>query len=240
MDRGIHAAWYDLPEGGREEYLAWFHGEYLPETLRRPGHLWAAHFEVTGGGGRMKDVQSQLTHTAEAGLGTGTQYIALLGAASPHVFCAPAGEEESAEARGMLGRRTGERICIFSEEARVDGPEAASRAPGLTPGPAIQMGSFVAQSVEAEFDLSAWYARYRLPAMARMPGCVGARKLLSVAGWAKHSILYEFTSLEAREENFQGQEDQSLDEKSWTGRVIRYVTHAPGSPSVGRRIWPEP
>ena len=72
----------------------------------------------------------------------------------------------------------------------------------------------------------------------RQSGWELARKLVSTAGWAKHSILYEFTSLAAREKNFQGQEDIALDEKEWTGRVIRYVTHAPGSPSVGRRIWP--
>jgi hypothetical protein len=242
MDRGIWAAWYDLPESGGDEYIGWLHETYLPEMLKRPGYLWAAHFEVTGGGSRMNRVQEKLTYTSDESAGSGTGYILLFGAASPHVFCGPSlaeiEKEQTPETGGMLGRRIGVRTCIFNEEARVDGPEVASRGPGLTPGPAIQMGSFNANSLEDEFDLGAWYAQYRLPTMARMTGCVGARKLVSTAGWAKHSILYEFTSLEAREENFQGQEDIALDEKEWTGRVIRYVTHAPGSPSVGRRIWP--
>lgn len=242
MDRGIWAEWYDLPESGGGEVLDWLHGSYLPELLRRPGFLWAAHFEVTGGGPRMSEVQEKLTYTSGEAVGSGTDYVLLFGAASPHVFCDPSlAEIEAAqgpEAGEMLGRRLGLRTCIFSEEARVDGPEVATRGPGLTPGPAIQMGSFNANSLEAEFDLAAWYAQYRLPAMAAMKGCVGARKLVSVAGWAKHSILYEFISLEAREENFMGHEAMALDEKEWSGRVIRYLTHAPGSPSVGRRIWP--
>ncbi len=243
IDRGIWATWYDLPAEGRDDYLAWLHEVHLPEALRRPGYLWAAHFEVAGGGSRMSQVKEKLTYTSESGVGGGTRFVMLFGAASPHVFCNPGlvrlAVSQSAETREMLGSRLGVRTCIFSEEARVDGPEVASRAPGLTPGPVIQMGSFVANSIEAEFDLGAWYAQYRLPAMGRMPGCIGARKLVSVAGWAKHSILYEFVSLEAREENFQRHEELSLDEEQWSGRVIRYLTHAPGSPSVAGRIWPK-
>jgi hypothetical protein len=102
------------------------------------------------------------------------------------------------------------------------------------------MGSFRVRTLEEEFDLGCWYAQYRLPYMAQMPGSVGTRKLLSVAGWAKHSILYEFTSLEARLKNFEEpHESLSADPKEWTGRVVRYTIHAPGSPFVGRRIWPQ-
>ena len=45
MDRGIWAIWYNLPEEGRNEYLAWLHEVYLPEALQRPGYLWAAHYQ---------------------------------------------------------------------------------------------------------------------------------------------------------------------------------------------------
>ena len=52
-------------------------------------------------------------------------------------------------------------------------------------------------------------------------------------------MLYEFTSLEARLEHFErGHESKALDEKEWSGKLIRYTMHAPGSPTVGRRIWP--
>ena len=45
MDRGIWAIWYDLPEEGKEEYLAWLHEEHIPAMLKRPGYLWACHQE---------------------------------------------------------------------------------------------------------------------------------------------------------------------------------------------------
>ena len=37
MDQAIWATWYDLPEDGRDEYLDWLHGEYLPELQSKPG-----------------------------------------------------------------------------------------------------------------------------------------------------------------------------------------------------------
>jgi hypothetical protein len=100
------------------------------------------------------------------------------------------------------------------------------------------MGSFRTRAVADEFDLAAWYAQYRLPAMARMPGCIATRKLLSVAGWAKHSVLYEFVSLEARQKYFHPHESLGLDKAVWTNKIINYTIHAPGSPSIGQRIWP--
>jgi len=138
---------------------------------------------------------------------------------------------------GCAGR-AGSRTCIFTQEEYVTGPEFHARPAGATPGPAIQMGSFRTRSVADEFNLVAWYAQYRLPHMSRMPGCIATRKLVSVAGWAKHSVLYEFVSLEARQQHFQNHESLALDEKVWTNKIITYTVHAPGSPSVGHRLWP--
>jgi hypothetical protein len=64
-----------------------------------------------------------------------------------------------------------------------------------------------------------------------MTGCVGARKLVSISGWAKHAILYEFLSLEAVETYF-------IDPEEWSRRVVKNLIHAPHSPSLGVRIWP--
>jgi hypothetical protein len=139
----------------------------------------------------------------------------------------------------MLALRRGVRTAIFAEEARVTGPAVATRTQGSTPAPAIQMGSFRVATLEQELDLGCWYAQYRFPYMAQMPGSVSSRKLLSVAGWAKHSVLYEFTSLEARLQNFElPHESLGSEPQEWTGRVMRFTIHAPGSPTVGRRIWP--
>ena len=242
MDRGIWATWYDLPDDRRDSYLAWLHGSHLPALLQRPGYAWAAHYEITSGGTEMNEIGARLARPDEPGLGTGTQFLILVGAAAPHVFVNPRVDRLAAALppadREMLGFRIGERMCLFAEEARVSGPDIGTRQPGTTPGPAIQMGSFRTKTLADEIDLSAWYAQYRLPAMAGMPGSIETRKLVSTVGWAKHSILYEFTSLEARAAHFQAHESLALDDQVWTSRVIGYTVHAPGSPSVGRRLWP--
>ena len=246
MDQGVRAVWYDLEAPGKGEYLAWLHDDYLPGILARSGILWAAHYAITGGGvdmDKIGDVLPRMDAAENSDVGTGTDYLLLLGAGSAHVFFHPdsgASERDNAASQPMLARRIGARTAVFTEEARISGPEFEDRGADLTPGPAIQMGSFRTRRVADEFDLAAWYANYRLPAMARMPGCIQARKLVSVAGWAKHSVLYEFTSLTARAAQFQDHESLALDETVWTSKIIKYTVHAPGSPSVGSRIWPKP
>jgi hypothetical protein len=241
MDLGIWATWYDLDGADRDGFLEWLHGEYLPSLKQRPGYAWVAHYRNEVGGAAMHHLGQSILSRPDEDVGSGTQYLMLVGAPCPHTFLAPSvmQPDPSPKVRDMLALRRGVRTAIFAEETRVSGPAARHRAPGTTPAPGIQMGSFRVRTLEEEFDLGCWYAQYRLPYMAQMPGSVGTRKLLSVAGWAKHSILYEFTSLEARLKNFEEpHESLSADPKEWTGRVVRYTIHAPGSPFVGRRIWP--
>ena len=45
MDRALWISWYDLPDNGRDAYLKWAHGTYIPSMIRRPGFLWGAHFQ---------------------------------------------------------------------------------------------------------------------------------------------------------------------------------------------------
>jgi len=244
MDQAIWATWYDLPEEGRDDYLAWLHDDYLPGWQARPGIAWAAHYKSDGGGADMQRVRDTFpTSVGLEGVGKGTQFLMLVGAVEPVTLAAPSVIAEEAAltgtARKMLDLRQEVRPCLFSVFARTDGPEIDQRPAGTTPGPAIQMGSFRTVSLENEFDVGPWYAQYRLPAMARMPGCISTRVMLSLAGWAKYSVLYEFTSLAARLEHFeQGHEAKGLDEREWSGRLIRYTMHAPGSPTVAERIWP--
>ncbi len=241
MSNGIWATWYDLPEGDLSAYFNWLHDDHLPRLQRRVGIAWAAHYRITGGGAKMDQIHNHLAR-ADDDIGQGAQYLVLVGATSPHVFFKPRIDQWQASLRGtngqMLALRQGSRSCFFAEEASVTGPEYDTAVDGGCSAPAIQMGSFQTKTLDDELDLAAWYAQYRLPAMARMSGCVATRKLVSVAGWAKHSILYEFTSLQARQNNFQNHESLALDDKVWTNKIINYTVHAPGSPSVGERIWP--
>ncbi len=243
MDLGMIAFWYDLPKEGREEYLSWLHEVHLPEILAgREELLWAAHFENTGGGERFHEVVKDMMRAKEGEVGTGRDYLLLIGAASPHIFFNPnfpqIRERHSGETKGMVGRRIGLNVCVFSEETRVDGPDVSTRESGGPPGPYIQMGNFNVNTLEDGHDLGGWYAQVRLPFMAEMPGCICARKLLAAAGWGRHSILYEFVSGEARDEKFIPHEEDGLDESTWTGRIHEYVIHASCSPFVGPRLWP--
>jgi hypothetical protein len=64
------------------------------------------------------------------------------------------------------------------------------------------------------------------------------RKLASVSGWAKHGVIYEFTSLEARGKNFRAHESKTKEQAQWTEEVVAKLVHAPGSPNVCERIYP--
>lgn len=242
MDQGIWATWYDLADESRERFLEWVHECYCPYLRIQPGYIWVAHYRYTGGGAQMERVKATaIGHTKEA-IGSGYQYVLLVGAASAHTFFNPALDELKLPtgSDAMLALRLGMRTAVFTEEARVNGPEPREFGPGTGPGPAIQMGSFRMRTPEEDFDLGRWYAQYRLPFMARMPGCIATRKLVGVAGWAKHSVLYEFTSLDKRLRNFEEpHEALALDSTRWQSKVMAGTVHTPGSPFIGERIWPQ-
>lgn len=221
MDHGIWAIWYDIAPEYRAAYLDWFHRVHIPEKLSRPGYRWAAHYEL-GHGGR------------------GVGYVALFGGDSTHTFLNPSpgqlATRQTPETKHFIGMRINAAACILGEEIRVDGPEAASR--GLAGAPVIQIGSFNAPSPQVEDDLGGWYAQERFPLLKTLPGCVGVRKLLASVGAYKHAILYEFTSLEAREQHYAPLEAQAQNPATWMGRVVPKLQHAAHSPAVGVRVFP--
>lgn len=191
---------------------------------------------ISGAPGRLSQVQG-------GAVPTGDRYVLLFGATGPHVFAGPtpAGlhAKLSAGDRKMLAMRRGERANIMTEEARIIGPAARRPEAEMALSPCIQIGSFNAGAWTDEDELAAWYAQWRLPCMQKMPGCVRVRKLVSVAGWAKHAIVYEFTSVAARNEHFVDHERDNPQMEEWTDQVVRKLVHAPGSPNLARRIWPE-
>ena len=238
MDRAIWAAWYDLPADGANEYISWLHEVHLPEMLERTGFLWAAHVDNDKSEERAQNVNRRLTHTDDPSVPTGNGYLMLFGAESVHTFLDPSpaqlAERWRADEREMLGMRAGVRECVFVETGRVDGPEIARRTPGITPGPRIQMGSFNSNALANEEGMGAWYVQLRFPRMQTLAGCVGMRKLVSVCGWAKHAVLYEFDLNTSVEHYFQTE----LESEAWSREMVGSLVHAPGSPSTGKRIWP--
>jgi hypothetical protein len=239
MDRALWISWYNLPDSGRDAYLSWAHGTYMPAMAKRPGVLYAAHFksvvpEGVPGGGR-------LSHTKDSKLGTGNDYIMIVGAEDAHAFGKPTPRKLHAELskddQKMLATRQGERVNILTDEARADGLDSKKREAKAALSPCIQLGTFQAGTAEGDEDeCLAWYAQCRLPAMTRLTGCVGVRKIVSVSGWAKHGVLYEFVSLADRNKYFPDHEKGHPADEAWTDRLVRTLLHAPGSPNVAERI----
>jgi hypothetical protein len=234
MDRGIWVTWYDLPDAARDEHLAWTHQSYIPEVLKREGYVWAAHYRSIQKG----DVR---VHTDDSSVPTGTQYLLIFGAEYADVFGKPVPSKLHAslpaESRKMLAMRVGERMNIYAEAGRVLGPQAPIYKDGMALAPCIQLGSYNCPW-DHEEEMLDWYVNVRMPAMAETEGGgIRIRKLASVSGWAKHAILYEFTSVEARHAYFKAHQDRP-DMKPWLEWVARNLTHAPGSSSLGERIWP--
>ena len=239
-DGGLWVTWYDIPEAGRSEHLAWLHDRYIPALLKRPGYLWAAHY-ATVVGRTLTAREQSLAHVADRAVPTGNAYVLVVGGEHSNVFGKPSPTELNKalpEAdRKMLAMRVGERVNVFAEAGRVEGPDAKGYKGGMALAPCIQLGSFNIDYRNEE-EVLAWYAQSRMPAMAVLPGCIRTRKLASVSGWAKEGILYEFTSLEARNKYFPTFEDPHPEMKEWSTRVVKYLIHAPGSPNLAQRIWP--
>lgn len=252
MDGALQATWYDLDPDRAGDHLAWLHGEYLPELRQRDGFLWVAHYQVIPSRvGSMDRLAEGVQDIADPALGGGTQYLLMVGAATADVFFSARElrfpESTRPGAPVQLQARRGARTCVFVEETRANGQDHGLRTPGMLPAEFIQFGSFNARRPDDEFELGAWYRQNRMPAVARTPGCIGARKFVAVAGPVRHGVLYEFVSEEARRVHFEGPLEWGTGHRTaaadspylWPGRDrVDFLWFAPGSPTVARRIWP--
>jgi len=209
--------------------------------LQQPGYLWAAHYAAVDRSARRTNARDTRNTTDDPSVPRGDRYLLLVGAENADAFGKPVpGKLHAAlpaESRQMLAMRIGERMNIMAEAGRVEGPEVKNYKDGMMLAPCIQVGNYNCPWQD-EAEMLAFYAEWRMPAMGRTPGCVRIRKLASVSGWAKHGVLYEFTSLEARNQHFMAHEDGHPDMKAWGDRVTKKLVHAPGSSTLACRIWP--
>lgn len=240
MDTAIKAEWYDVEDADRDEFLGWLHEEHLPAVQAMPGHLWVGHYERAPATGRSRDPAAPpRVEVDDPAVPRGSQFLQVIAAASPDVFFNPNAPEEDADVSARLSSRKEVRLGIFIEETRVSGPDWYRHLPGTGAPPAIQFGNYHTPTQTDDIDLGYWYRQMKLPQVTRARGCIGARKLISLVGWAKHGILYEFMDMEDGEENFEPRFREAGLSERWTGRHILEITvHAPSGPLAGRRIWP--
>jgi hypothetical protein len=238
-DRGMWITWYDLPTEGRDAYFSWLHGSHLPALLKRPGYLWAAHYasqDLEGGDENAK----RYHHVDDPKVGKGFHYMLLIAATDANVFGDPVPSVLHAalpeKDKKLLAMRMGERMNIFTETGRRDGTAHGAYKEGMLGTPCIQVGSFDC-ALEFEEEMHAGYVLERLPKMCATPSCVRVRKLNSVAGWAKHGIIYEFASKEGFDRDYAPAVAKSplgLNGHS----VVPELVHAPNGPNSALRIWP--
>lgn len=219
------------------------HGKYLPKILGNPGVLWAAHYKV-----EQKPIAPRIVHTKDDTVGNGNDYILLFGGENTHAFARDAVSfargapdrftaQLTNEDKKMLGRRTGVRVSNMTEEARVHGPECGKREGLRKPAPCIQLGSFNGPTPEIEEELLTWYADWRMASLAKLPGCLGMRKMVSAVGWNKHGVMYEFLSLDARRAGMAEMGRLYPEMEAWTNVCVPTLVHAFGSPHVAERIF---
>ena len=235
LNRALWITWYNLAADAKDAYLQWLHGSYIPMMLRRPGFNNAANYASEN-----QTSHHPLNHTTDQTVPAGDRYILIFGADNPHVFARPVPGKLHAELpaadREMLALREAERVNIMVDESQLDGPAAGQRE-GRAFAPCIQLGSFGCGTGDEE-EMLDWYANGRMVSMQTLQGCIGVRKLVSVSGWAKHAVFYEFTSLAQRNQYFPTHEKDNAVLGSWSNTFVLKLNHAPGSPNVAQRIWP--
>jgi hypothetical protein len=239
QDRGMWITWYDLPMEGREAYFSWLHGTYLPGLLKRPGYLWAAHYasqDLEGGA----ENATRYKHVDDPRVGKGYHYMLLIAATDAGVFGDPVPSLINSalpeQGKKMLAMRVGERMNLFTQACWREGRALGAYKEGMTGAPCIQVGSFDC-ALEYEEEMHAGYVLERMPKMCATPSCVRVRKLNSVAGWAKHGIIYEFASKEGFDRDYAPAVANSP--LGLNGRsVVPNLTHAPNGPNSALRIWP--
>jgi len=243
MGEVLRADWFDLADGERDTHWAWLHGEFLPALKAAQGVAWVGHYDIIPHPDRPY-IEGAPTkkETTESNVATGWQNVVLTAAHSTDAFLGPDNGVDAlyaASAEG-LGAWQNQRMCVFVKEKVVNGPEERVMPYGAGPPPAMQIGSFNTDTPEHNEMLARWYRAERFPRIAVSRGIIRGRKMLSIAGWAKHGVLWEGVELGPDDYPFESRFIEADRGEDWPGpHVLEYVTHAPGSPHAGRRVWPK-
>lgn len=241
----LSITWYDLSEGREDEYLAWMHSEYIPNLLERPAYSWVSHYKrIPNPHADIAQFASRMQVSPEDApdLGTGSQYILMVGGPNLEAFLPPPSytleASEPSDARRMLDLRQGVRRSILRDVMRANGP--AERPEPAAPGPRIQFGSWQFRP-NMEGPLWKWYLDFRFPQIRECPGAIAARVLIGLQGWAKGGILYEFANAEGHLhflDNYEGPAVKLYSEHPELPSPRQMLIQAPSSPGYADRIWP--
>ncbi|MEM7464815.1 MAG: hypothetical protein AAF362_19260 [Pseudomonadota bacterium] len=243
MGEVIKAEWFDLSEASKAECWAWLHETYLPAMRAAQGVAWVGHYDIVKHQDKPYiDGAPPKKETTDPAVPTGWQNVILTAAASPEVFFGPDNAVDAlAETHAdRLAAFENYRSAVFIEEQVVNAPEQRALPYGMGPPPAMQLGNYNANTPEDEIELARWYRAERFARVSVTRGMIRGRKLLSIAGWPKHGVLWEFTDLPEGEFTFEPRFVEADRNENWQGRhVLEYVTHSPSGPHAGRLVWPK-
>ncbi|MBL6957707.1 MAG: hypothetical protein ISR52_01905 [Rhodospirillales bacterium] len=242
MSEVLKAEWFDLADDTRADMWAWMHAEYLPSLQAAQGVAWVGHYDIVEQPDRPYiDGAPNKKETDDPAVASGWQNVVLTAAASPEVFFGPGNTVDALDEAhaGKLAVRENYRSAVFIEEQVINSPEQRAMPYGMGPPPAMQLGNYNCDTPEDEIELARWYRAERFPRVSVSRGMIRGRKLISMAGWPKHGVLWEFTDLPEGDYSFEYRFIEADRGEEWPGRhVLEYVTHAPKGPHAGRRVWP--
>jgi hypothetical protein len=244
MSEVIKAEWFDLEDATRAGTLDWLHQTYLPAVRAASGVGWVGHYEtVKTPSKRYIEGAPEKVETTDPTIPVGSQNVVLTAGLSTEVFFGQNNDLDqlAADHAEGLSALKNYRSAVYIEEQVINSPEQRASPYGMGPPPAMQIGHYNTNTPEDDIELARWYRSERFSRVSVTPGMVRGRKMLSVSGWAKHGVLWEFTDLPEGDYSFEHRFVAAARDDEWSGRhVLDYVTHCYGSPNAGRLIWPKP
>ena len=243
MSEVLRAEWFDISPENKDKLWQWLHEFFLEYLQTQSGISWVAHYEIVPHpttpyikGAPLKK------ETKDTNIPSGWENLILTSASSASVFFGPQNELKNIEKKNEvnLSMRDNYRSAVFIEEEIINGPEQNKNPLGMGGPPAMQFGSYNVDANNDDIELAKWYRGERFPRLSVARGMIRGRKLLSITGWAKHGVFWEFAEMEENEYSFEHRFIKADRGENWNGRhVLEYVTHAPGSPHAGKRVWPK-
>ena len=212
---GIFLVYADIDPTFEEEFNAWYNTEHLPDLLSLPGFLDAARYVAYKGG---------------------PKYLAAYELASADAL--KSAEFQKYRANPTPWSRRMSPTVIGKNLTRFLGQQIFPReleTPERSMAPALQIGRMsVPESADREWN--EWYNGEYIPGYRKVPGVIYARRFRVVEGETRYATVYEFEQENVSETPEWNTQRASSSPRS--GRMREVMTHAQGSPSVYRRIYP--
>lgn len=213
---GIFLVFTDIDPKDDKEFNAWYNTEHLDDLLKLPGFLDATRYVATKGGPR---------------------YLAVYELESAEALKSP--EFQSFRANPSPWTRRMSPTAIGKNVMRTLGTQIFPARPELRDrgsAPALQIGRMsVPEEIDREWN--EWYNGEYIPGYRKVPGVIYARRFRVVEGQTRYATVYEFEHDKVSESAEWKQQREGSSPRS--GRMRDVMTHAPGSPAVYRRIYPE-